>query len=54
MKELKPSVPTKEQALRMRAYDNIDKLLTKRENRDKTYRCPAIRGLILSIGEKIK
>lgn len=54
MRATKQSQPSHEQARRMQLYDRIDRLLTKRESRSKTYRCPDVRKAVLAIGEQVK
>lgn len=45
---------TKEALYRRRSYSFIDQKLTKREEESGVFRCPEVRGLILSIGQKAK
>jgi hypothetical protein len=44
--------PDEVQAYRMRAYSNIDRILSRKEIQKKEFRCKEIREYVLSIGAR--
>jgi hypothetical protein len=53
MKATKPS-PSEQTLHRLKSYSHIDKVMTRRELRDKSFRLPDIRDKVISIGAKVK